>query len=553
LTAPRAIAIPQIPHMRHYSSDAVSGFGAHEELQLLALLVSAAALLLLADPLRIPYPILLVLGGLALGFAPGVPNVTLPPDAVLIGILPPLLYSSAFNTGLRELRRNLRPISLLAIGLVAVTTVMVAAVAHYMIDLSWPAAFVLGAVLSPTDPLAATTIARRLGVPRRAVAIIEGESLVNDGTALVLYKFAVAAVLTGSFSLLDAAGSFIWSVLGGIAVGLVIGRAIRFVRRRVFNPPLEVTIAFLTGYFVFLPASAIGASGVLAVVTAGVYMGWHTPELTTVDTRLQGAGFWSIFSFLLNALLFGLVGLQLQPILDELHGRSWQELVGYAALVWAVVLLVRIAYGYPIAYIPRWVSASLRERDPAPPWQFVAFISWAGMRGGVTLAAALAIPLTTDSGAPFPDRSLIVFLAFCVVLATLVVQGLSLPGVVRLLGLEDDDSMDVREEAKARIHAAEAAIERLDELVDEGWVRSDTAERARGLYNFRSNRFRARLDEEDDGEIEERSLQYQRLRRELLDAERGAVLALRNEGKISDEVMQRVERDLDLEDSRLDV
>ena len=539
--------------MRHYSSDAVTGFGAHEELQLLALLVSAAALLLLADPLRIPYPILLVLGGLALGFAPGVPNVTLPPDAVLIGILPPLLYSSAFNTGLRELRRNLRPISLLAIGLVAVTTVMVAAVAHYMIDLSWPAAFVLGAVLSPTDPLAATTIARRLGVPRRAVAIIEGESLVNDGTALVLYKFAVAAVLTGSFSLLDAAGSFIWSVLGGIAVGLVIGRAIRFVRRRVFNPPLEVTIAFLTGYFVFLPASAIGASGVLAVVTAGVYMGWHTPELTTVDTRLQGAGFWTIFSFLLNALLFGLVGLQLQPILDELHGRSWQELVGYAALVWAVVLLVRIAYGYPIAYIPRWVSASLRERDPAPPWQFVAFISWAGMRGGVTLAAALAIPLTTDSGAPFPDRSLIVFLAFCVVLATLVVQGLSLPGVVRLLGLEDDDSMDVREEAKARIHAAEAAIERLDELVDEGWVRSDTAERARGLYNFRSNRFRARLDEEDDGEIEERSLQYQRLRRELLDAERGAVLALRNEGKISDEVMQRVERDLDLEDSRLDV
>ena len=539
--------------MRHYSSDAVSGFGAHEELQLLALLVSAAALLLLADPLRIPYPILLVLGGLALGFAPGVPNVTLPPDAVLIGILPPLLYSSAFNTGLRELRRNLRPISLLAIGLVAVTTVMVAAVAHYMIDLSWPAAFVLGAVVSPTDPLAATTIARRLGVPRRAVAIIEGESLVNDGTALVLYKFAVAAVLTGSFSLLNAAGSFIWSVLGGIAVGLVIGRAIRFVRRRVFNPPLEVTIAFLTGYFVFLPASAIGASGVLAVVTAGVYMGWHTPELTTVDTRLQGAGFWTIFSFLLNALLFGLVGLQLQPILDELHGRSWQELVGYAALVWAVVLLVRIAYGYPIAYIPRWVSASLRERDPAPPWQFVAFISWAGMRGGVTLAAALAIPLTTDSGAPFPDRSLIVFLAFCVVLATLVVQGLSLPGVVRLLGLEDDDSMDVREEAKARIHAAEAAIERLDELVDEGWVRSDTAERARGLYNFRSNRFRARLDEEDDGEIEERSLQYQRLRRELLDAERGAVLALRNEGKISDEVMQRVERDLDLEYSRLDV
>jgi monovalent cation/hydrogen antiporter len=539
--------------MRHYSSAAVSGFGAHEELQLLALLISAAALLLLADPLRIPYPILLVIGGLLLGFAPGVPNVILPPDVVLVGILPPLLYSAAFNTGLRDLRRNLRPISFLALGLVAATTVMVAAVAHYVIDLSWPAGFVLGAVVSPTDPLAATTIARRLGVPRRAISIIEGESLVNDGTALVLYKFAVAAVVTGSFSLLHAAGSLVWSVLGGVAVGLVIGRVIRFVRRRVFNPPLEVTIAFLTGYFVFLPASAIGASGVLAVVTAGVYMGWHTPELTTVETRLQGAGFWAIFSFLLNALIFGLVGLQLQPILNELHGRSWLELVGYAALVWATILLVRIVYGPPIAYIPRWVSASLRERDPAPPWQFIAFIAWAGMRGGVTLAAALAIPLHTDSGAPFPHRPLIIFLAFSVVLGSLVVQGLSLPGVVRLLGLEEDDAGDAREEAKARIHAAEAAIARLDELVDEGWVRPDTAERVRGGYNFRSSRFRARLDEEDGGDIEERSLAYQRLRRELLDAERGAVVGLRNEGKISEDVMHRVERDLDLEDSRLDL
>jgi CPA1 family monovalent cation:H+ antiporter len=282
-------------------------------------------------------------------------------------------------------------------------------------------------------------------------------------------------------------------------------------------------------------------------------MGWHTPELTTVETRLQGAGFWAIFNFLLNALLFGLVGLQLQPILDQLSGHTWQALTGYAALIWAAILLVRIFYGPPIAYIPRWVSASLRERDPAPPWQFIAFIAWAGMRGGVTLAAALAIPLHTDSGAPFPDRALIIFLAFSVVLGSLVLQGLSLPAVVRLLGLEEDDAAEAREEAKARIHGAEAAIARLDELLDEGWVRPDTAERMRGQYNFRSSRFRARFDDEDGGEIEERSLAYQRLRRELLDAERGAVVALRNEGKISEDVMHRVERDLDLEDSRLDV
>jgi CPA1 family monovalent cation:H+ antiporter len=530
----------------------VGDFGAHEELQLLALLVAAAALLLLADRLRIPYPILLVLGGLMLGFVPGVPDLMLPPEVVLIGVLPPLLYSSAFNTGLKDLRRNLRPISLLAIGLVVLTMVAVAAVAHYAIGLSWPAGFVLGAVVSPTDPLAATAIARRLGVPQRAVAIIEGESLVNDGTALVLYKFAIAAVVTGSFSLLDATASFVWSVVGGIGVGLVVGRVIRFIRRRVFNPPLEVTIAFLTGYLAFLPASAIGASGVLAVVTAGVYMGWHTPELTTVDTRLQGAGFWAIFSFLLNALLFGLVGLQLEPILDELQGRSWQELLGYAALVWAVVVLVRAVSVPPIAYIPRWIWSGLRERDPVPPWQFLTFVAWSGMRGGVTLAAALAIPLSIDAGAAFPDRSLIIFLAFSVVLGSLVLQGLSLPGLVRLLGLEEDTAELQREEAKARIHAAEAALERLEELVGEGWVLPDTAERVRGAYTFRSNRFRARLDDMDDGMLEERSIAYQRLRRDLLDAERAAVLALRNEGEISEEVARRVLRDLDLEESRLD-
>ena len=527
-------------------------FGAHEELQLLLLLVTALALLLLADPLRIPYPILLVVGGLALGFAPGVPTVMLPPDLVIIGILPPLLYSAAFNTGLRDLKRNIRAISLLALGLVAITMVAVAAAAHYVMDLSWSVSFVLGAVVSPTDPIAATSIAHRLGVPRRAIAIVEGESLVNDGSALVLFKFAVAAVVAGSFSLLHAAGDFVWTVLGGIAVGLVIGRVIRFIRYRISNPPLEVTIAFLTGYIAFLPASALGVSGVLAVVTAGVYMGWHTPELTTVDTRLQGAGFWAIFNFLLNALLFGLVGLQLRPILDQLHGLSWEQLLGYAALLWVVVVAVRYACGFPIAHVPRWLSRSLRERDPTPPWQFIVFVGWAGMRGGVTLAAALAIPLETDSGAPFPDRSLVVFLAFSVVLSTLLIQGLSLPGLVRVLKLERDDD-DEREDAKARIHAVDAALARLEELVDEDWVREDTAERVRGSYAFRRNRFGARLDGSDDDGLEARSQDYQRLRRELLDAERMAVVALRNEGRISEDVMQRVTRDLDLEDSRLDV
>jgi Na+/H+ antiporter len=406
---------------------ALSHFGAHEEVQLVLLLVVAVGLLLLSQPLRIPYPILLVLGGLGIGFVPGVPNVIMPPDVVLYGIVPPLLYSAAFNTGLRELRQNLQAISLLAVGLVTATMVSVAVVGHYAIHLSWAPAFVLGAVVSPTDPLAASAIGRRFGVPRRSLAIIEGESLVNDGTALVLFKFAVAAVVAGSFSLMHAAADFVWSVVGGVAVGLVIGHAIRLIRRRLDNPPLEIMIAFLTGYFTFLPAAAIGVSGVLAVVTAGVYMGWHTPELTTVETRLQGNGFWAILSFVLNSLLFGLVGLQLRPILDRLSGLTAGQLIAYGALAGGAVIVTRILFAFPFTY--------LRSRRPEgrPPLRNVAFVAWAGMRGAITIAAALAIPLTTNSGAPFPHRDLIVYLAFCVVFATLVVQGLTLPFVIRLL------------------------------------------------------------------------------------------------------------------------
>jgi CPA1 family monovalent cation:H+ antiporter len=530
----------------------IAEFTAHQELQLLVLLACAAVLLLLSEPLRVPYPILLVLGGLALGFGPGVPNIALPPDVVLFGILPPLVYVSAYRTGLRELRRNVREISLLALGLVSATMVGVAYVAHEVVGLSWTSAFILGAVVSPTDPTAITSIGARLGVPRRPLQVVEGESLVNDGTALVLFKFAVAAAVSGTFSMGNAAADFVWSVVGGVGVGLVIGHVIRLVRRRLNNPPVEVMIAFLTGYFTYLPATAIGASGVLAVVTAGVYMGWHTPELTTVETRLQGEGFWTNINFALNALLFGLVGLQLRPILDHLSGQSTRELVGFAAAMAGAVMLVRIMWVFPLTYVPRWLFRGIRERDPSPHWSRPAFVSWAGMRGAITLAAALGIPLRTHAGAPLPDRDLIIFLAFSVVLGTLVVQGLTLPLVIRVLGLEEDTAVNAKEEAKARVRAAEAAIARLDELTDEDWVRDDTAERLRGTYRFRIDRF-SEPYKGGDGAVERQSQDYQRLRRELLEAERRTVVAMRNQGLISNDVMRKVERDLDLEDSRLDV
>ncbi len=513
----------------------------------LGLLAAVAALLAIAPALRIPYPILLVLGGLAIGVIPGMPSLELRPELIFYGVLPPLLYGAAFFTSLRDLRANVRPIGLLAIGLVLMTTVGVAVVAHTFVDgLTWPSAFVLGAIVSPTDPIAATAIARRLGVPRRLVTIVEGESLVNDGTGLVLYRVAVAAVVTGSFSALDTGGLFVVSAVGGVAVGLGVGWLVRQVRRRLDNPPAEITISLLTGYFAFIPAELLGVSAVLAAVSAGIYLGWYTPELTSPQVRLQGVAVWEIVQYLLNALLFVLVGLQLPVVVDALGDTPVARLLGYAVLVCLTVIVLRFVWVFVVLHAPKLIARRMSS------WRGAVFLSWAGMRGGLSLAAALALPLETDAGTSFPGRDLILFLTFSVILATLVGQGLTLPLVIRWLGLEDD-GIEAREDANARIRAAEAAIARLEELEREEWVREDTAERMRGLYRFRTDRFRARFEDSDDGAIESRSQDYQRLRRELLEAEREAVLDLRRTGAISNDVWIRVARDLDLEDQRLDI
>ena len=362
----------------------------------------------------------------------------------------------------------------------------------------------------------------------------------------------MAAVVGGTFSLGTAAARFVVSVVGGIAIGLAVGYVIRQLRRRLDNPPVEIAISFVSGYFAYLPAQAAGVSGVLAAVTVGIYMGWYTPELTNPQTRLQGQASWEILFLVLNGLLFALVGLQLPSIVDALADISTATLLGYAGAVVAVVIGARFAWVFTFAYLPRFVSRRIREADPVPSWRGKTILAWSGMRGAVSLAAALALPRTTDAGATFPHRDLIVFLTFAVILATLVAEGLTLPGVIRVLAIKDDGLAE-KEEAKARIYAAEAAIARLDELIDEDWVGEDTAERLRGLYSFRQDRFRSRFDPDGDHSAEDRSLDYQRLRRELLDAERDAVYELRHRGRIDDDVVRRVVRDLDLEDARLDV
>ncbi len=524
----------------------------HLELLILGLLVVVAGLAAVARAIDVPYPILLVIGGLGLGYLPGVPDVALDPDIVLLIFLPPLLYAAAFFNNPRELARNARPIGLLAIGLVVATTAGVAVVGHVVVGLDWPLAFVLGAIVSPTDVVAPAAIVRRLGVPRRLVTIIEGENLTNDWTALTFYKFAVAAVASGTFSLAEAAPKFLLTGLGGIAVGLLTGWLLRELRRRIDDAPTEITISLFTGYAAYLPAEELGLSGVMATVTVGLYMGWYASELTTAATRLQLQGIWGTLEFLLNAVLFVLVGLQLPTVLDGLSGESTGQLIGYGAAIGAAVVLLRLAWVFAVTYAPGGLSAELRAEDPgAPSWRATLVVAWCSMRGSVALAAALALPETIrDGAAPFPERDLIIFLTYAVILATLVVQGLTLPTLIRRLGVRPDD-LDAREELIARKRAAEAAMERIDELVGEDWVRDATAERLRGLHEFRHRRFSQRAA--GDGTIDERSERYQRLMHEIIGAERRAILELRNRGQITDEVMRRVQRDLDLEEARLEV
>ena len=530
----------------------------HLEILIFGLLVAVAVLVMLARLFRVPYPVFLVVGGLGLSFVPGLPEVELPPDLVFLIFLPPLLYSSAFFTSPRDLKENLRPIGLLAVGLVLLTTFAVAAAAHLTLGLSWPVAFVLGVIVSPTDPVAVAATAGLLGLPRRIVTVLEGESLINDAAALSLYRTAVAAAVAGTFSIFDAGLEFVLGGIGGVVIGLAVGWVIAQVRRRIEDATLETTVALFTGYAAYLPAEELGASGVLAVVAAGVYLSWQSPKMTSARNRLQVFEVLWVMNFLLNSVLFVLIGLQLHTVLEQVSGRSTTSLVLYAVIVSLVVVGTRALWVFPMAYLPRRLSRRLRQRDPLPPWRQLVLIAYAGVRGAISLALAISLPLTTESGAPFPERDLVIFLTFSVIAATMVVQGLSLPLLVGRLGLVDDGTEE-QEEATARLRAAEAALERLKVLRDEKRVREDTAERLGELYDFRRQRFTLRLTRhteesgEEENELEQRSLAFQNLRHELLAAEREALLKLRNEGCISDEVRRRVERDLDLEEARLEI
>ncbi len=536
----------------------------------LALLVAVIALATVARKANIPYPILLVLGGLALGFArlPGAPpgGITLDPNLVFLLFLPPLLYWQALTSSFRDIRADARAIGLLSIGLVLATTVVVATVAHAVIGLSWAAAVVLGAIVSPTDTVAAEAIIQRLRVPRRVATVLEGESIANDATALVVFSLALTAATGKPFSFWEGGLQFILISLGGVAIGLAVGWAVGVVRAHLSDPPVENTISLLTGFAAYLPAYALGVSGVLSVVAAGLYLGRRGPHIVSSQTRLQAQAIWDIVVFLLNGLLFILVGLQLNVILNaRLDGAgraghasraflslySWPTLLGWAGLVSLAVIVVRLIWVFPGAYLPRLLSRRVRARDPYPGWQNVVVLGWTGMRGGDSLAAALAVSVAIDARAP-GARELIIFLTFGVILATLVLQGLTLPLLIRRLGVTADNSAE-REEAKARFRAARAAMARIDALGAQDGVPPDIVADMRLHYEDRSRRFAAQYHGSDEDEaLEGRATAFRKLQGELLRAERRAVVALRDDGVINDEVMSRVQRDIDLEQVRLD-
>ncbi len=517
----------------------------HQLEVIIMLLAVVLALTTIAQKVCIPYPIFLVLGGLLLGIVPGLPTVTLHPDLVFLVFLPPILWAAAYFTSLREFRQNLRPISLLAVGLVVATTAGVAAVAHALLPgIGWAEAIALGAIVSPPDAVSATAIGKRLRIPRRAVTILEGESLVNDATALVLYRAAVGAAMSGSFALGHTLFEFVFAALAGVVIGIGVAWLTRWALCATEDAFTQIGVTLLAPYIAWVIGESVHASAVLACVAGGLYLRQSFSGAVSPATRLQARAVWDLLIFILNGVIFILIGLQLGALRDSVPAGQFVPVLIAGAWVSATAILVRFLWVPLAALIPRWLSGTLRERDPMPPWSGLFLISWTGMRGIVTLAAALALPVTTSTGGPFPFRSEIILISFTVILATLVFQGLSLPPIIRLMHLKEDDGLE-QEEAMAREHAATAALNRLDQVVTENWVSLEQVERVRLRYLQRLERLaRASLAEEQMSNSTTESVQ--RLQHEAMTAERMALIGLRDNGTISDEVLHRLEQELDV-------
>jgi CPA1 family monovalent cation:H+ antiporter len=514
------------------------------------LVAGAVAVAGVARRLNWSAPLLLVVAGLAASFLPGMDQYLLDPDLVLFFVLPPLLFAAAWESSFVNLRSNMRAVLLLSVGLVLFTVLAVGLTAHAAIrGLPMVAALALGAIVAPPDAVAATAVARAVGLPRRMVVILAGESLFNDATALTAYRAAVEAA-HGEFSVWAGVRGFAVAVAGGALVGYALALGVQWLLLRMRDPLLENTLLLLAPFVGYGAAEKAHASGVLAVVVAGLYLGHHAPRRSTYATRLQGAAVWRMIGFLLETVVFALIGLQLRTVLDHLGGQwSAAELVWAATVVLGVVILVRFVWVYPATYLPRRLSRRVRRRDPSPPWTYPTVLGWAGMRGVVSLAAAFALP------PDFPQRDLLLFLTFVVVIGTLVIQGFTLPALIRRLRVTaEDERQDALAEAAAQHAAANAALERLNELVDEDdAIPGEVVQRLREKAEIRQLGAWERLGggRTGPGYSETPTASYRRLRRDMLEAERAVFVRLRDTGQIDDEVLRRVQQELDFEEAML--
>jgi CPA1 family monovalent cation:H+ antiporter len=516
---------------------------------LVGLLGAVTVLAGAARRIGLPSPIVLVVCGVLVALVPGLPAADLDPDLIFFIFLPPLIYGAGFNSSPRDLRAEARRIGMLATGLVAASTVAVAVAVKLLVPgFGWAEGFVLGAILAPTDPVAAVAIMQRLRVTPQLSAIVEGESLVNDGTGLVLYRLAVAATVSGTFSLLDGAWQLVATGVGGVAIGLAVGWLIGAVRGRIDDAPIEITLSLFTPYAAYIAAEAIGASGILAAVTVGLFLGARSDGFFSATARIEAQGFWNALIFILESTLFLLMGLQFRDVAQGIEGLDAGRVTLTVAVTMVVVLGLRVAWMFSVGpLLRRLIPGESRDEPPdlGPGARLVA--GWSGMRGAVSLAAALAIPADIDAGGGFPQRELIIFTVFCVIVLGLLIQGLTLPALIRATGLGRDEADDVADEARARAVAAEAALARLDEMADDGRATSQLRE----LYEARLGHARAPLDERGDDDREHVEA-FERLREELLRSERAALHDLHARGEISEDALRTVERDLDLQEARLD-
>jgi CPA1 family monovalent cation:H+ antiporter len=517
----------------------------------LILLAVLAGTALLARRLNVAPAILLLLAGIALAFVPGVPSLELPPELVLLVVLPPLIYSASVAMSWREFKSNLRPIILLSVGCVIFTACAVAAATHYLIGLPWNIGFLLGAIVAPPDVVAPLAIARKLALPRRILVILEGEGLANDATALILYRFAVVAISTGTFSLTKATGSFAGIVACEILFGAAVGWLSLRARHHARDPQIEITLSLITPYIAYWVPEHFGGSGVIATVACGLYMSWNGPLLISAATRLQGIFFWDLIIYMVEGLLFLLTGFQMRALFEKSKAFPLDEILSATALVAVIIIVARFAWVFPATYLPRMLSKRTRERDPSPPWQRTFIISFTGVRGAVSLAAALALPLALPGGEAFPYRDLILFVAFGVILVTLIGLGLGLPPVVRWLGVaqagRNEHIAEIESEIAARREALGAALASLDAITDDRELSDEVVKLLRARHETRANQ----LPDSLDPEVDDVTAAGIDLTRELIGQERKFIHLLLRDGRITDEIRRHIERDLDLEEASL--